>query len=123
MLTATRMQNHHDPASPFDLESADAYLGWRDQKLAHAITDTGELIVEIGDLSSLSKAEHAALGERCRRSNMAIYAARNAAVDEAPVDEETVRRFGLEFGLDSLDANWLAGERGITRVTVSTEDG
>jgi alpha-ketoglutarate-dependent taurine dioxygenase len=111
------MQTH------FDLENTDAYLRWRDHKLAQAITDTSELIVEINDPRSLTKAEHAALMERCQRSNMVIYATHSVAADEDPVDEETVRRFGLQFGLDSLDANWLADEQGITRVTVCADNG
>jgi alpha-ketoglutarate-dependent taurine dioxygenase len=104
--------------TPFDLENTDAYLRWRDHKLANTITDTSKLIVEINDPRALTSSEHAALLERCRRSNMVIYATGSSAVDE-----ETVRRFGLQFGLDNLDANWLAGEQGITRVTVSAEDG
>jgi alpha-ketoglutarate-dependent taurine dioxygenase len=111
------MQTH------FDLDNIEAYLRWRDRKLANAITNIGELIVEINDPRALTKAEHAALLECCRRSNMVVYATSSSAVDEGPVDEEGVRQFGLQFGLDSLDANWLAGEQGITRVTVSTEDG
>ncbi len=122
MLATTKMQNPYDLASPFDLESANAYLNWRDHKLTQATTNTGELIVEISDPRSLSKAEHTALMDRCQRSNMVIYATRTEAADEDPANEETVRQFGLQFGLDSLDANWLAGEQGITRVTVSTED-
>jgi alpha-ketoglutarate-dependent taurine dioxygenase len=104
--------------NPFDLDSSAAYLRWRDHKLARAITDTSELIVEIKDPCALTKAEHAALLERCQRSNMVIY-----ATHAEHADEEMVRQFGLQFGLDSLDANWLAGEQGITRVTVSAEDG
>ncbi|HUX83400.1 MAG TPA: TauD/TfdA family dioxygenase [Halothiobacillus sp.] len=104
--------------NPFDLENNSAYLQWRDQKLAHAITDAGELIVEIRDPRKLGKAEHDVLVDRCRRSNMVIYTTR-----ADPVDEETVQQFGLQFGLASLDANWLAGEQGITRVTVCAEDG
>jgi alpha-ketoglutarate-dependent taurine dioxygenase len=50
---------------------------------------------------------------------MVIYATRNPAI----ADEETVRRLGAQFGLNSLDANWLAGEQGITRVTVCADDG
>lgn len=109
--------------SPFDPDNTSAYLHWRDHKLAQAITDTGELVVEINDPRRLTGAEHAALLQRCRRSNMVIYAARPAEADEDPVDEEAVRRLGLQFGLDSLDANWLAGEQGITRVTVCADDG
>jgi alpha-ketoglutarate-dependent taurine dioxygenase len=104
--------------NPFDLNSTDAYLRWRDHKLAHAITNTGELIVDIKDPRVLTKVEHAALLERCQRSNMVIY-----ATHAYPVDEQTVQQFGLQFGLNSLDANWLAGELGITRVTVCADDG
>jgi alpha-ketoglutarate-dependent taurine dioxygenase len=105
-------------SSPFDLNNDGAFLRWRDNKLARAITDTGELIVEIKDPRALTKAEHTALLERCQRSNMVIYSTsiRNA-------DEDMVCQFGKQFGLASLDANWLAGEQGITRITVSTEDG
>jgi hypothetical protein len=117
MFAATKMQN------PYDLDNVDAYLNWRDYKLARAIINTSELIVEINDPRALTKAEHAALLERCQRSNMVIYAIRTGHADEDPVNEEDVRRFGLQFGLNSLDANWLAGEQGITRVTVNTEDG
>ena len=80
--------------------------------------DTGELIFEINDPHSLSKTEHAALMDRCKRSNMVIYATRSTIVDQ-----DTVRRFGLQFGLASLDANWLAGEQGITCVTVCADGG
>ncbi len=109
--------------NPFDLDNTAAYLRWRDHKLARAITDTAELIVEIKNLRALTKAEHAALLERCQRSNMAIYATRTESADEDPINEETVRQFGLQFGLTSLDANWLAGEQGITHVTVCADDG
>ena len=104
--------------TPFDLDNTDAYLRWREHKLAHAITDPGELIVDIGDPFSLTKTEHAALLDRCRRSNMVIYTTR-----ANPIDEGTVQQFGQQFGLTSLDANWLAGEQGITRVTVCADDG
>jgi len=104
--------------NPFELDNNSAYLRWREHKLARAITDIGELIVEIRDPRALTKAEHAALLERCRRSNMVVY-----TTHADPVDEETVQQFGLQFGLSSLDANWLAGEQGITRVTVCADDG
>ena len=103
--------------NPFDLDNPAAYQYWRDRKLARAICATDELIVEINKPDALTVAEHAALLDRCQRSNMAIYASHAAA------DEDTVRRFGLQFGLASLDAKWLAGEQGITRVTVCADDG
>lgn len=104
--------------TPFDPDSSAAYLRWRDHKLAQAITRTDDLIVEIKDPRALTTAEHDALLDRCRRNNMAIY-----ATGGDPADEDMVRRFGLQFGLASLDANWLAGEQGITRVTVCADDG
>jgi len=104
--------------TPFDLNNTADYLRWRDHKLANAITDTNELVVEINDPRAVTEAEHAALLERCRRSNMVIYSSRNGNVDEV-----AVRRLGAQFGLNSLDANWLADEDGITRVKVSTEEG
>jgi len=104
--------------NPFELDNHTAYLRWRDHKLAHSITQTNELIVEIEDPHALTAAEHAALLDRCRRSNMVIYA--TGIVD---ADENMVRQLGLRFGLNNLDANWLAGEQGITRVTVCADDG
>jgi len=104
--------------TPFDPDSSAAYLRWRDHKLAHATTRTEELIVEINDPRALTAAEHGALLDRCRHNDMAIY-----TTGGDPADEDMVRRFGLQFGLASLDANWLAGEQGITRVTVCADDG
>jgi alpha-ketoglutarate-dependent taurine dioxygenase len=103
--------------NPFDLDNSEAYLRWRDAKLAHAITDTSELIVEINNPRALTATEHAALLDRCRRSNMAIYATRTECGDE-----QMVRQLGQQFGLNRLDANWLAGEQGVTHITVCDED-
>ena len=102
---------------PFDLANTDAYLHWREHKLAHAITDSDELVVEIENPYALTRAEHTALVSRIRRSNMAIYATR------AEMDEHTAQRLGAQFGLRNLDANWLAGEQGVTRITVCNDDG
>ena len=103
--------------NPFDIDDASAYLRWRDGKLAHAITRTDELIVEINDPRALTATEHAALLDRCRRSNMAIYASRAKDIDEIAVGQ-----LGQQFGLTHLDANWLASEKGITRLTVGADD-
>lgn len=104
--------------TPFDLDNTASYLRWRDNKLANAITNADQLIVEVKNPLTLTTAEHAALLDRCQRSNMAIYATHTELADES-----MVKQFGLQFGLHSLDANWLADEQGITRVTVSTDNG
>lgn len=100
-------------ASPFDLADVNAYKHWREHKLAHAITDLDELIVEIKNPAALTTAERSELLSRGRRSNMVIYATRVA------MDEIMVQQLGAQLGLLRLDANWLADKHGISRITVS----
>ncbi|MGB8147589.1 MAG: hypothetical protein WCF00_04330, partial [Azonexus sp.] len=99
--------------NPFALDDNAAYARWRDRKLAEAPSSAGDLIVEVGDPRALSTAEHAALMDRVRRCNTAIYA--GAMLDE---DTDIPRRLGEQFGLSRLDANWLAGEDGISEIRV-----
>lgn len=97
----------------FDLNDTESYLRWREQKLAAAPHSTEELIVEVRDPRALTPKEHAALAERVRRCNMAIYA---STMHEA--DTDIPRLLGAQFGLEHLDANWLAGEDGISEIRV-----
>jgi len=99
--------------NPFALEDNAAYERWRDRKLAEAPSNASDLIVEVNDPRALSAAEHGALMERVRRCNMAIYA--GAMLDE---DTDIPRLLGERFGLRRLDANWLAGEDGISEIRV-----
>jgi hypothetical protein len=103
--------------NPFDLADTDSYQRWREYKLAQSITAPAELIVEIKAPSTLTNAERTALISRCQRSNMAIYTTRTE------MDERMVQRLGAQLGLERLDANWLAGEQGVTRITVCGDDG
>lgn len=102
---------------PFDLNTSEAYQHWRERKLAHAITRAEELLVEVRDPLAVTASERAELLSRCRRSNMAVYATRSR------MDEAALQQFGAQLGLIRLDANWLAGEQGITRITVCNDDG
>lgn len=101
-------------ASPFDLQDTEAYLVWRERKLEQAPQLAAELVVEVRDPRALSRAEHDELLLRIRRCNMAIYASMVRAEDTA-----IPRELGRQFGLDSLDANWLADEEGISEIRVS----
>src|SRR5487761_2629704 len=103
--------------SPFNLDDTEAYLRWRDHKLTHAIVDANDLIVEINSPNAVTKAERDKLLSCCQRSNMAIYSTRSQ------MDEISVQNFAEQFGLKLLDANWLAGEQGVTRITVCNDDG
>ena len=99
--------------TPFALSDTDSYLRWRDKKLALAMVETNDLIVEIKDPARVSESERNALLNRCHHCNMAIYAS------DVEMDERMLRDFGAQLGLIHLDANWLADKLGISRITVS----
>jgi alpha-ketoglutarate-dependent taurine dioxygenase len=99
--------------NPFDLNDTESYLHWRDQKLSCAPKSMSELVVEVRDPRSLTPNEHTALADRIRRCNMAIYA---SPMHEA--DTDIPRKLGAPFGLVHLDANWLAGEDGVSEIRV-----
>ncbi len=107
----------NNAVSPFDLDNRDAYLTWRDAKLAAHPKTLEDLIVEIADPRNLSKAEHAALLDRCRRCNMAIYA---GPTGEDP-DKAIIRDLGRQFGLERLDHNTGADEDAITSLKVQSD--
>ena len=100
--------------TPFDLKDEVAYQRWREQKLERAPTSLADLIIEVNDPRHLTANEHAALLERCQRANMVIYAARQHSAEK-----DIARQVGHQFGLKNLDANWLAGEDGISEIKVS----
>ena len=100
--------------NPFDLSDARAYRAWREGKLAGYPRRAADLIVEVRDPRALSGAERAALAERLRRANVAVYASH---VGEDP-DRNILRALGRQFGLERLDRNWLAEDDGISSITV-----
>jgi alpha-ketoglutarate-dependent taurine dioxygenase len=63
----------------------------------------------------LSASEHTALLQRISRCNMAIYASR-VCEEDTGIPRELARQFGLEH----LDANWLADEDGISEIQVNS---
>lgn len=110
-MTAT----HATPAAnPFDPANEAAYQAWREQKLAHYPQRIEDLLVEIADPYHLTDAEHAAILDRCRRANMAIYV---TALGANP-DKDVVRAIGNRFGLTRLDNNMCADEDSITSLQV-----
>jgi alpha-ketoglutarate-dependent taurine dioxygenase len=106
------------PARGFDLDDDRAYREWRAAKLERAPRGLDELVVEIRDPRALSRAEHAAMLERIRAANMVVYAGAATGADAA-----VARSLGAQFGLATLDANWLADEDGVSRVTVAAGGG
>jgi alpha-ketoglutarate-dependent taurine dioxygenase len=105
-------------ANPFDLADEASYQAWRARKLGAYPQRVEELIVEVADPRYLTPAEHAAILDRCRRANMAIYA--STAHTEA--DKDLPRRMGEQFGLVKFDHNLLADEDAISTLTVAEEE-
>lgn len=101
-------------ANPFDLDDVASYGRWRAWKLANRPRDLGELVVDVGDAAALSGQERAALLDRIARAGFAIY--RSVSLCD---DGVLARRIGEQLGLHRLDANWLADEDGVSRITVS----
>ena len=101
-------------STPFELQNEVAYQRWREKKLKQAPTSVSDLIIEVNDPLHLTTYEHAALLGMCQRSNMVIYAAKQHSAEK-----DIARQVGHQFGLESLDANWLAGEDGISEIQVS----
>lgn len=99
-------------ASVFAMQDEATWARWRDRKLAAHPRRAADLVVEVKDPRNLSSIEHAALLDRLRRANMALYA--STVGDDDP---EIPRRIGARLGLRTLDANLLAEEDGVTRIT------
>jgi alpha-ketoglutarate-dependent taurine dioxygenase len=103
-----------DSRSPFDPDNIPDYEAWRDRKLTDYPADIGELVVEVKDPRRLTPAEHEALLERCRKTNMAIYAGQTGA----DPDKTIPALLGEQFGLTRLDCNMGADDDGITSLRV-----
>jgi len=100
---------------PFDPRDSQAYLRWREAKLAMRPARAEDLLVEIAAPGRPSEAEHAAILDRCRRANMAVYACRDK--DERDL-KARLAKLGAAFGLHRLDRNLCADEDGITALEV-----
>jgi hypothetical protein len=104
-------------SSPFDPDQTDAYELWRAEKLDRHPANLEDLIVEVRDPRRLTETEHAAILDRCRRANMAIYAGDTGR----DPDKDIVRALGERFGLVRLDHNTGADEDAITSLKVQSD--
>ena len=102
-------------ASPFDLDDEAAYQRWRDDKLTRQPRSADDISVEVRDPRVLSRGERSALLDCIARANTAIY--RSPVIDD---DATLPLQLGAQLGLNRLDANWLAGEQGVSAITVSS---
>ena len=95
---------------PFAPDRSQAYLRWRERKLARYPRRVEDLIVEVRDPRNLSESEVEEIQRVCGAANMAIYASPLAGV----ADKDIPRRLGARLGLVRLHANPLADEDGIS---------
>jgi alpha-ketoglutarate-dependent taurine dioxygenase len=102
---------------PFATQRPQAYLRWRERKLARYPRRVEDLIVEVRDPRNLSDAEVEEIRRVCAAANMAVYASRLAGV----ADKDLVRRLGARLGLARLQANPLADEDGISSLETAPE--
>ena len=98
---------------PFDLGDASAYAAWRERKLTDSPRDIQALSVAIADPRDPSAEEIAAVRERCRRFNMAVYTVPDA------LPKEDVLALAARFGLEHLETPLHTGEDGITELSVA----
>jgi len=103
--------------SPFSLDNDDLYKRWAESKLRDYPADIGDLVVEIDDPRRLSDSEFVALQQRCRKTNMALYASKTGTDPDPEIPLSIARRFNLV----GLNKNWLADETGLTSLTVRDE--
>jgi alpha-ketoglutarate-dependent taurine dioxygenase len=104
-------------ASPFALDRPQAYLRWREEKLARYPRRAEDLVVEVRDPRALTDREVAELRRVCAAANMAVYA--SPLADAA--DKAIVQRVAERLGLRRLQANPLADEDGISALEVTPE--
>ncbi|MGD8577436.1 MAG: TauD/TfdA family dioxygenase [Thiohalophilus sp.] len=100
----------------FDLGETRAYQSWRAQRLADYPVDSAELLVPLSDPYALHADELAALRDRVRRSNMALY-----QIDPAQMKRDAIRVLGKQLGLVRLDGNLCADDDSITALQVIPE--
>ncbi len=100
--------------SPFLLENRDAYLQWRDAKLANYPGTIGDIMVEVADPKQLTRVELDAMYDVLERANMVIYISPCRGEDR-----EIPKRLGEQFGLKRLNNNYMADDDGITELRIN----
>ena len=105
--------------SPFDLDDNSAYQRWRAAKLAACAAPGAAAVVDIADPQALTAAERETLLRSLSHHNLVVY--RGPPAEAGPALQVALAR---QLGLQCCDANWLADEDGISRITRSAaEDG
>ncbi len=100
--------------SPFDPDTGEAYVAWRERKLANWPAESSELMTEITDGRAPQASEIQAIRAALARTNIAFYRVKSPL----PGDKAMIRALGRQLGLERLDNNLCADDDGITSLTV-----
>lgn len=102
---------------PFAPDRPQAYLRWREEKLARYPRRAEDLIVEVRDPRNLGESEVKEIRRICGAANMVVYASPLAGA----ADKDIPRRLGACLGLARLVANPFADEDGISALEAAPE--
>jgi len=82
----------------FNLNTDEDYTRWREEKLAAYPTTIAELVVELADMTALTKAEKEQILERVELANMCIYTS-----GAAKLDMSSLLELGKQLGVTETD--------------------
>ena len=82
----------------FNLNSAEDYKKWRDEKLAAYPKNIADLVVELGDMTALTAAEKGKVRELVERANMCVYTA-----GAAELSMDSLLALGRQLGVSDTD--------------------
>lgn len=100
---------------PFELARPQAYLRWRERKLARYPRRAEDLVVELRDPRHPTDSEARELRRLCAVANMAVYSSPHAGL----ADKDLPRRLAARLGLKQLHANPLADEDGVSSLEMT----
>ncbi|MEN6586891.1 MAG: TauD/TfdA family dioxygenase [Sulfuricella sp.] len=82
----------------FNLDTGEDYKKWREEKLASYPKNVGDLVVELGDMTSLTKGEKSKIMELVELANMCVYTA-----GAADLSMDSLLALGKQLGVSDTD--------------------
>ncbi len=96
------------------IDSQDNYLHWRDEKLASAITNIKDCLVEINNPLQLTTAERSHIRQLADSNNFALF---EIQTPQNYID--TIIRINQQFGLIDHDQHLYAKNHGLSEISIS----
>ena len=96
------------------LVSDDDYQFWRDEKLAKAVTQIEDCLIEINNPKQLTQAEKKQIVNLCEHNNFALF-----QTQQLQDYEKDLVSFNQQFGLDDFDAHLYVENQGLAHITQS----